>query len=223
MDNSGQMTNPTVADMAAAVAQGQSPADVANSFGMTGAEGTADDTTLTGGAMNASDALGVGMMGAVDAGNTMSSTLGFEEVPEGAGIVDEKDALPADAPADDTIDAKSLKIEHLLEECIRAKASDLHLQVGLPPILRVDGGLRKMPNMPVITEEVVERLIFSTMDSVQQQTLMKDKEFDYSFAFGALGRFRVNAFQERGNLAAAFRLIPDKILSVAELGLPSVV
>ena len=225
MDNSGQMTNPTVADMAAAVAQGQSPADVANNFGVTGADTTSapDNSALTNGAINASDALGVSMMGAVDAGNTMSSTLGFDEVPEGAGIVDEKDTLPADAPTDDTIDAKSLKIEHLLEECIRAKASDLHLQVGLPPILRVDGGLRKMPSMPVITEEVVERLIFSTMDSVQQQTLMKDKEFDYSFAFGALGRFRVNAFQERGNLAAAFRLIPDKILSVAELGLPSVV
>jgi len=121
------------------------------------------------------------------------------------------------------ISAKELKIEHLLEQCVAKKASDLHIQVGLPPILRVDGELRKIQDMPVITEEVCEHLIFSTMDPLQQQTLSKDKEFDYSFAFGSLGRFRVNAFQERGNLAAAFRLIPDKISTVQELGLPPII
>ncbi len=192
--------------------------------GQMNVNGASEGVMGTTGAINASDAIGVGMMGGVDAGDTMSMSLGYEGVPEGAGIVDEEPEPEATPEVtSNEIDAKSLKIEHLLEECIRAKASDLHLQVGLPPILRVDGALRKMQNMPVLTEEVIERLIFSTMDSVQQQTLMKDKEFDYSFAFGTLGRFRVNAFQERGNLAAAFRLIPDKILSVSELGLPSVV
>ena len=120
-------------------------------------------------------------------------------------------------------DPKTLKIETLLEETVRQKASDLHIQVGLPPILRVDGVLRPIPNTPVVDEEASERLIFSTMDSLQQQSLMKDREFDYSFAFGSLGRFRVNAFQEKGSLAGAFRLIPDKILSIQELGMPAVV
>ncbi|MBR3365722.1 type IV pilus twitching motility protein PilT [Candidatus Saccharibacteria bacterium] len=120
-------------------------------------------------------------------------------------------------------DPKTLKIETLLEETVRQKASDLHIQVGLPPILRVDGVLRPIPNTPVVDEEASERLIFSTMDSLQQQSLMKDREFDYSFAFGSLGRFRVNAFQEKGSLAGAFRLIPDKILTVQELGMPAVV
>ncbi|MBQ3306247.1 type IV pilus twitching motility protein PilT [Candidatus Saccharibacteria bacterium] len=114
-------------------------------------------------------------------------------------------------------------MENLLEECVRAKASDLHIQVGLQPMLRVDGVLRPIPNTPVVTESDAERMIFSTMDSEQQQVLSKDKEFDYSFAFGSLGRFRVNAFQEMGNLAAALRLIPDKILSCQDLGLPAVV
>lgn len=132
-------------------------------------------------------------------------------------------AEQAAAAGAEKVSAQDVKIEMLLEECVRQKASDLHLQVGLPPILRVDGVLHPIPNMPVITEDASERLVFSTMDSLQQQSLMKDKEFDYSFAFGSLGRFRVNAFQERGALAAAFRLIPDKILSVAELGLPNVV
>ena len=117
----------------------------------------------------------------------------------------------------------ALKMENLLEECVRAKASDLHIQVGLQPMLRVDGVLRPIPNTPVVTESDAERMIFSTMDSEQQQVLSKDKEFDYSFAFGSLGRFRVNAFQEMGNLAAALRLIPDKILSCQDLGLPAVV
>ena len=116
-----------------------------------------------------------------------------------------------------------LRIETLLEECIKRNASDIHIQVGLPPILRVDGELIAISGLPVLTPPMVESLIFSTLDEAQQKMLLKDKEFDYSFAFGELGRFRANAFHERGNLACAFRLIPNKILSVAELGLPGVV
>ena len=115
------------------------------------------------------------------------------------------------------------RIETLLEECIRKNASDLHVQVGLQPILRIDGKLTAVPNTPVLTPPMIEQLIFATLDEAQQKILLKDKEFDYSFAFGELGRFRANAFHERGNLACAFRLIPNKILSVAELGLPGVV
>ena len=69
----------------------------------------------------------------------------------------------------------------------------------------------------------MQRLVFSTLDEDQQKILIKDKEFDYSFAFGDLGRFRVNAFHEKGNMAAAFRLIPNIIKSVEDLGIPAVV
>ena len=115
------------------------------------------------------------------------------------------------------------RIETLLEECIRKNASDIHVQVGLPPILRIDGQLIAIANQPVLTPAMVESLIFATLDEAQQKILLKDKEFDYSFAFGELGRFRANAFHERGNLACAFRLIPNKIQTIAELGLPGVV
>ena len=118
---------------------------------------------------------------------------------------------------------ENVRIEILLQEVINQRASDLHLQVGLPPILRVDGSLAPINNTPVLSIEAVEKLIFSILDQDQQQILMKDKEFDFSFAFGSLGRFRVNAFHERGNLAAALRLIPTEIKSVAELGLPNVI
>src|SRR6266480_7123171 len=115
------------------------------------------------------------------------------------------------------------RIEVLLDEVTKRKASDLHIQVGLPPILRVDGALMPVPSAEILAEEGVETLIFSILDEDQKQILLKDKEFDFSFAFGDLGRFRVNAFQERGNLAAALRLIPNEILSIEQLGLPAIV
>lgn len=115
------------------------------------------------------------------------------------------------------------RIEVLLDEVIKKKASDLHVQVGLPPMLRVDGALTPVTGADVLTEEGVEALIFAILDEDQKQILLKDKEFDFSFAYGDLGRFRVNAFHERGNMAAALRLIPNEILTVEQLGLPSVV
>lgn len=115
------------------------------------------------------------------------------------------------------------RIEILLEEVVKKKASDLHLQVGLPPILRVDGALMPVTGADILNEESVESLIFAILDDDQKQILLKDKEFDFSFAFGDLGRFRVNAFHERGNLAAALRLIPNEILTVEQLGLPQIV
>ncbi|MCA9331730.1 type IV pilus twitching motility protein PilT [Candidatus Saccharibacteria bacterium] len=115
------------------------------------------------------------------------------------------------------------RIEILLEEVIKKKASDLHIQVGLPPMLRVDGQLLAISGTETLTEETVEALIFAILDEDQKQILLKDKEFDFSFAFGDLGRFRVNAFHERGNLAAALRLIPNEILTIEQLGLPQTV
>lgn len=129
-------------------------------------------------------------------------------------------AAVASAPS---MNPDSVKIEALLEECIRKNASDLHIQVGLPPVLRIDGALTPIPNTPILTETMVGNLIFSTLDSMQREILSKDKEFDYSFSFGDIARFRVNAFTERGKLAAAFRLIPMKMPTIEDLGMPQVV
>lgn len=115
------------------------------------------------------------------------------------------------------------RVEILLEEVVKKKASDLHLQVGLPPMLRIDGSLTPVSGAEPLSDEAVETLIFAILDEDQKQILLKDKEFDFSFAFGDMGRFRVNAFHERGNLAAALRLIPNEILTIEQLGLPPVV
>ena len=119
--------------------------------------------------------------------------------------------------------SQDVRIENLLEECVRLKASDLHIQVGLPPVLRVDGALIPVAGYSALDEPTVEQLIFATLEEDQKQILIKDKEFDYSFSFGDLGRFRVNAFHEKGNLAGAFRLIPNEVSTIADLGLPAIV
>ena len=118
---------------------------------------------------------------------------------------------------------RNLRIEILLEEIVRKNASDLHLQVGLPPMMRLDGVLAPFPGYNPLNAEEVEHLVFAILDDDQQKILIKDKEFDFSFAFGDLGRFRVNAFHERGNLAASLRLIPNQIKTITELGMPPVI
>ncbi|MBR2710737.1 type IV pilus twitching motility protein PilT [Candidatus Saccharibacteria bacterium] len=118
---------------------------------------------------------------------------------------------------------KQPKIETLLEECIRRKASDLHVQYGLPPILRIDGALIPVSDMPPLDEAMLQNIIFATMDEDQKKIFLKDKEFDYSFSFGDVARFRVNAFHERGKMAAAFRLIPNQIVTIGDLGMPPIV
>ncbi len=114
-------------------------------------------------------------------------------------------------------------IEKYLEEVIKKDASDLHLQVGLPAMLRVDGRLVKSDNPMVLGEQAIEELVFTLIDDKQKALLTNQLELDFSFAFGDLGRFRVNAFHEKGSLAAAMRLIPTKIRTITELGLPKVV
>ena len=126
--------------------------------------------------------------------------------------------LQANAPTTGTV-----KVEALLEECVKRNASDLHIQYGLPPILRVDGALMPIAGTPVLNEDMIRNIVFATLDEDQQKILLKDKEFDYSFAFGDIARFRVNAFHERGKLAAAFRLIPNKIPNISGIGMPAIV
>jgi twitching motility protein PilT len=118
---------------------------------------------------------------------------------------------------------ENIKIESILEEVVRRKASDLHIQVGLPPIMRVDGALIPIGGITDLDSKTIEALIFSILDEEQKAILIKDKEFDFSFAFGDLGRFRVNLFHEKGNIAGAFRLLNNDIPSIEQLKLPPII
>lgn len=119
--------------------------------------------------------------------------------------------------------AEPLKIEKLLEQIVKEDASDLHLTVGVPPTLRVDGALKAIPNIPPLTEKEIEALIFSVVDESQKDILLKDKEVDFSFAFGDVARFRANAYHQKGNMGLALRLIPTKIRTLDDLGMPQIV
>ena len=115
-----------------------------------------------------------------------------------------------------------LKIEGLLEEVVKQDSSDLHLTVGVPPTLRIDGALKPM-ELPALKEAEVEKLVMSILNETQKDILAKDKEVDFSFAFGDVARFRANAYHQKGNLGLALRLIPVKIRTIDELGLPNVI
>lgn len=114
-----------------------------------------------------------------------------------------------------------MDIKELLKLTIERKASDLHLLVGSPAYLRIDGKLAAV-NQEVISAEHAKDLIFPMLAQEQKDKFLMNKELDLSVSFGVLGRFRVNVYFQQGSMAAALRLISDKIRSIEELSLPKV-
>ncbi len=117
---------------------------------------------------------------------------------------------------------ESIHIDELLEMVVENDASDLHLSVGLPPVLRIDGEL-KMARYDPLTAPIAQRILYDILSDDQIQRFETELELDCSYAMRRIARFRVNIYRERGNLAGAFRLIPTLIPTIKELGLPPVV
>lgn len=114
------------------------------------------------------------------------------------------------------------KIEELMEAVITKDASDLHLTAGIPPTLRIHGKLDHM-DKPVLEHEDVMALVYEILNDSQRRRLEADRELDLSYAYSDRCRFRINVYWQRGNLAAALRLIPPSVKSPRELGLPPIV
>lgn len=114
-----------------------------------------------------------------------------------------------------------MDIQHLFAETARKEASDLHLVVGFPPMLRVAGELVPVEGTGVLSPDEARLLIDATLSPEQKEIFSTNKELDYSLAT-PYGRFRVNSYIQKGTTASAFRLIPEKIKSIEELGLPSI-
>lgn len=119
-----------------------------------------------------------------------------------------------------------MEIKELLLLTIKSKASDLHLLVGIPPTIRIDGGLNPLANYPVLTPQMIEEMIFSILRPHQKEELLANKELDFSFGFGSgpygnEGRFRVNVYYQRGYLSGAFRYLEPVIRTIEQLNLPS--
>ncbi len=116
--------------------------------------------------------------------------------------------------------ADKLKLEQLLNVVLEKDASDLHLSVGRPPYLRIDRKLQPFPGEDVLTPEDTEALVYSLLTDAQKETFIAQRELDLSYAFSNKARFRVNVFHQKGHIGMAMRLIPNKIRTVEELGLP---
>ncbi len=118
-------------------------------------------------------------------------------------------------------EGKKVSVRELLEEMVKRGASDLHITVGSPPVIRVDGKLQRLPYDP-ITPDVAKRMAYSIMTERQRQRFEEEWEVDLSFGLEGLARFRVNVFLQKGNVAMAIRVIPMRIKSFEELMLPPV-
>lgn len=111
-------------------------------------------------------------------------------------------------------------MQELLEIALKEQASDLHISVGHPPVLRISGSLVPLVKKKVLTEEGSKELILSLLSDKQKTQLEEERDIDFSYNFNDQARFRVNVFYQRGALSAALRMIPSKIRTLEELNLP---
>jgi len=113
-----------------------------------------------------------------------------------------------------------MDIAELLAFSVKHNASDLHLSAGLPPMIRVDGDIRRI-NVPELEHKVVHALVYDIMNDKQRKDFEEFFETDFSFEIPGLARFRVNAFNQDRGASAVFRTIPSKVLTLEDLGCPS--
>ena len=111
-------------------------------------------------------------------------------------------------------------IDTLLEWMAERGASDLHLTVGSQPAIRVHGHLHRLENFPALTAEDTRQLLYRILNTEQQKRLEIDRQIDLSYSIPGVARFRVNIYSQRESLAGAFRMIPDALKTLEELGLP---
>jgi twitching motility protein PilT len=117
----------------------------------------------------------------------------------------------------------SLDFAEILLAVVTEKASDLHITAGAPPMLRVRGSLVPIEGTPALTPTDTREIVYAILNNSQRQRLETDWQLDFAYAIPGIGRFRVNAYFQRGTLGAAFRLIPTETVPIETLGLPSVV
>lgn len=120
-----------------------------------------------------------------------------------------------------------MDLQNLLALVVKSNASDLHLLPGLPPAVRVDGALSYIATVTAMSADSVQSMVFALLSNEQKDLLTANKELDFSLPYGGgiygdLGRFRVNAYFQRGVLCAAFRFLPKTIHTIEDLRLPRI-
>ncbi len=114
-----------------------------------------------------------------------------------------------------------MEIAELLAFSVKNDASDLHISAGMPPMIRVDGDMRRI-NVPALDNQTVQNMLYDIMDDKQRKDFEELLETDFSFEINGLARFRVNVFNHNRGLGGVFRTIPSTILSLEELGAPDI-
>jgi twitching motility protein PilT len=125
------------------------------------------------------------------------------------------------APSPSSSSSSSFDYKYVLQHMIQANASDLHLKVGRPPTLRVDGHMVSL-DLPALKQEDLRSLAEQIMAPKNIKEFSEQKESDFALAVPGIGRFRVNAYQQRGTIAYALRTVPFQAKTIAELNLPEV-
>ena len=115
----------------------------------------------------------------------------------------------------------TVNMDRLLQACVAQGGSDIHLVRGRPPVLRIDGRLRSLETKVLEPDDTVALMKSITPDRNQQE-LQEEGGTDFGFAFGEEARFRVSIFRQKGNISLVLRLIPTKIMSFEEIGLPTI-
>src|SRR3546814_458649 len=127
----------------------------------------------------------------------------------------------ASGTSSDTGEAPTMDIAELLAFSVKNKASDLHLSAGLPPMIRVDGDVRRI-NIPALDHKQVHALVYDIMSDKQRRDYEEFLEVDFSFEIAGLARFRVNAFNQNRGAGAVFRTIPSEVLTLEDLATPRI-
>ncbi|MER3402268.1 MAG: type IV pili twitching motility protein PilT [Armatimonadota bacterium] len=117
---------------------------------------------------------------------------------------------------------EDVSIDDLLRECVERGGSDLHLTVGLPPTIRLNGHLTPLPYVP-LTEHDTRRLVYEALNDSQLEQFERRHDIDFAYSVKEVARFRFNVYMQKGAVAAAMRVIPSKIPSIESLRLPPVI
>jgi twitching motility protein PilT len=115
-----------------------------------------------------------------------------------------------------------MKIETFFGLALETGASDLHLMVGMPPILRIDGRLKKQENYPILTNNDITQMLDQITSQQQKERFSRDKELDFAYALDNKARFRINVMRQQKTLSIACRMLPFVVPSIDELELPQI-
>jgi twitching motility protein PilT len=117
------------------------------------------------------------------------------------------------------LQTQEIRLVEILQKASALKASDVHITAGSRPVVRIDGKITPLMEYPILTPEMTQRLIYSVMSEKHRKQLEEKRQVDFSFGVKDVGRFRASVFFQRGSVAGAFRRLPNKIMTVEELGL----